>query len=675
LKDHVPKFLLKKKPEEAPPEEPEYGGGYGKSNGYRSEPPEEYPESIYRLADALKKAGPKRTEQNASYSKERQERNEELAKVRKYTSGVEGFHAEKATLKGELSKVDFEPLSNHLSEEDVMDLMDHVKNHPNLGYLQSITAREGLAKMLQGEVPTRNEITLLSRALPPELMKDLLKNRGWLAKSAEVAANVLNIPKTLMASYDISAPLRQGVFLIGRKEFYKALVPMVRAFASPKYERAVREAIYRDPLFPAMQDSDLAVPVYKNHNGGPALVEHEEPYMTNLAQKIPLVGIGVRASERAYNTFVYKLRADTFRAIYKAGRAADKQWTQESLKDLSRFINTFTGRGDLGKFNNAAPILNSALFSPRLLKSRIDALRPGFYAKLDPFVRKEALKSIISFAVIATTVLGLAKLSGAEVSPDIRKADGWKIKVGNTRYDILGGEQQLIRLYANIGSYVIDKGHEVATTGKIKKSYKERTARITSGSSFVTRKALTSRYSMTSLVATTPSDKTSMRLTPSCLVSPQWVSKTGMTPQTISGSRVFLSIRPSSRGLLSPLRQRLVSVSRRTRLTRRKKRRVRRKTHLISISTSALRRRAARSPVILEMRSNELRPRNESRRKDSVSGSPPLRTRKEVRRNGRQDRQAPRPSVKGGGGVLACDGALGDRDRRVLYEVLHILRR
>lgn len=457
----LPDFLMKKKAEEPPMDEPPSDGSMS-------------PEELFgRVSDALKKAVPARAEQKKLYSAERSKRVKEISQVRQVTGGVEGFHAEKAKLKGELPVADYSGLTG-LGEQDIHALFDHVKNHPNLGYLQSINAREGLAKMLQGKTPTSSEIALLSRTMPPELLKQLRGSKGLLGRIAEHAANVLNIPKALMASFDVSAPMRQGVLMIGRKEFYSSLFPMVRALVSPKYQEAVFENIYRDPLFSAMQDSDLAVPVYKQHNGGPALMDHEEPYMTNLAQKIPLVGIGIRASERAYNTFVYKLRADTFKSLYNLGKAQGKTWDHDSLKDLSRFINTFTGRGDLGRFNNMAPILNSALFSPKLLKSRIDSLNPAFYAKLDPFVRKEAMKSMMSFAAFAITTLGLAKLAGAEVGMDPRKADGWKIKLGNTRWDILGGEQQLVRLMGNIATYGYKNGKELVTTGKIKSNYKDK---------------------------------------------------------------------------------------------------------------------------------------------------------------------------------------------------------
>jgi hypothetical protein len=112
-----------------------------------------------------------------------------------------------------------------------------------------------------------------------------------------------------------------------------------------------------------------------------------------------------------------------------------------------------TGRGDLPKnLKGAAPILNSAFFSPKLAASRIRILSPTTYLnpKTTPFVRKEALKTLLSFSAIMTTVLSLAKLAGADVETDLTSADAGKIKVKNTRYDILGGLQQYVRLAAQM---------------------------------------------------------------------------------------------------------------------------------------------------------------------------------------------------------------------------------
>ena len=115
----------------------------------------------------------------------------------------------------------------------------------------------------------------------------------------------------------------------------------------------------------------------------------------------------------------------------------------------------------MGALEGSAVALNSVFFAPRLMASRLNILNPLYYTKLAPPVRKEALKSLFATGSIVGTVLTLAKLNGAEVGIDPRSADFGKMKLGNTRYDILGGTQQYIRAAAQL----ITGEHISSTTG------------------------------------------------------------------------------------------------------------------------------------------------------------------------------------------------------------------
>jgi len=90
------------------------------------------------------------------------------------------------------------------------------------------------------------------------------------------------------------------------------------------------------------------------------------------------------------------------------------------------------------------------LWSPRLIASRVRMLNPYEYYKMDKVVRRHALENLVKTASLAAGTLYLAKTAGADVETDPRSSDFGKIKVGDTREDILGGFGQFITLYSRI---------------------------------------------------------------------------------------------------------------------------------------------------------------------------------------------------------------------------------
>src|SRR3990167_11303153 len=92
----------------------------------------------------------------------------------------------------------------------------------------------------------------------------------------------------------------------------------------------------------------------------------------------------------------------------------------ELYKSFAGFVNNATGRGDLGKLNRNAQMLNTLFFSPRLIASRFNLLNPVWYARQPALVRNEAIKSFAEFVGIGSSILALAKLAGADVETDPR---------------------------------------------------------------------------------------------------------------------------------------------------------------------------------------------------------------------------------------------------------------
>jgi hypothetical protein len=295
------------------------------------------------------------------------------------------------------------------------------------------------------------------------------------------------VTRTLRTSFDLSAPLRQGLYFAPSfpREWGAAWVQMHRYWKSEKAFREGMEEIYNDPLFKVARRSGLAITSASNAN----LEAKEEAFLgAQLAEKIPVIGGGVRRSDRAYVGFLNKLRMDVFRALvtlaeangssvktgdldrqidrlYEAhDRAKTKPENDPALqkliaerdervargKDLAAFVNAGTGRGNSKFIQRHAQGLNAMFFSPRFQASRLHLQNPLNYVKADPFVRRQYLRSTAAFTGAAVTVLTLAAWAGARVERDRLNGDWGKIRVGKTVYDVLGGFAQYLRFWQTV---------------------------------------------------------------------------------------------------------------------------------------------------------------------------------------------------------------------------------
>lgn len=288
-------------------------------------------------------------------------------------------------------------------------------------------------------------------------------------KQPSAFQEAINLPRALKSSLDLSAPLRQGFGLIGRKEWWNNLGTQFKALRSEENFKAIQQSIAEKPLFkPRMGLNGKTLPSYAEEAGLKLtdltnLSSREEALMSTWAEKVP----GVRASNRAYTAFLNKLRADTFESLVK-DLDLSKDLTRAG--EIAEFINDATGRGSLkaGPINleKHAQLLNSTFFSPRLIASRVRMynrmLNPVSYMQASPVVRKEALRSLLSMTAAGSTVLGLASMAGAEVSSDPNSADFGKAKIGNTRLDPWAGFQQ----YAVAASRLLQGKYTSSTSSK-----------------------------------------------------------------------------------------------------------------------------------------------------------------------------------------------------------------
>jgi len=300
----------------------------------------------------------------------------------------------------------------------------------------------------------------------PDLPKMDIRKAGPITE-------LINLPKGTWASFDLSAPLRQGKGLIHKKAFYTSLKPMFQALKSEESFRTIEDAIKAKPTFKRQVDSGLALSDLAD------VTKREEQIMSTWAEKIP----GVRASNRAYTTFLNKLRSDTFDSMIKL---SDKAGGITDDEKIAKFINEASGRGSLDfraagmkgnkNFNilnqeKNAVELNNLLFSPRYVSSRLrmlgsarHAFDPRTYLKADRAIQKEYVKSLLATATYWAGGAAFANAMGADINMDPSNSDFAKIKIGNTRVDTLAGLQQPL-----VAAYRLISGEKTSpTTGNTK---------------------------------------------------------------------------------------------------------------------------------------------------------------------------------------------------------------
>lgn len=390
-------------------------------------------------------------------------------------TGEQAFISAKRELGGEMPRANMpEAPRNKLSDDEVKSLFEQIRTTDNLRGYERFSAFDALGKVLgdpffAGHIPTKGELKALEKAFGEPFARAVQNMTTTFGERAfETLVDIANVPRALMSSMDLSAPLRQGLVLAVDKPKIaaRAFGQMFRYFADEKYFNAAMDSIHNSKMSPLREASGLDL---TDVSGGfVSLTAKEEGFVSNLAAKIPGIGRLVKGSERAFAGFLNKLRADVFDDVaqeYMRGGMTTKN-APEEFAGLAQFINTATGRGKLsGNFKKAAPLLNAVFFSPRFMVSRLQMLNPAWYMKLPPMARKRAAKSMLKLAGTGATILSLASLAGADVETDMRSSDFAKMRFGNTRYDIFGGFQQ----WMVFATRLITGESKAAASGEIRK--------------------------------------------------------------------------------------------------------------------------------------------------------------------------------------------------------------
>lgn len=264
---------------------------------------------------------------------------------------------------------------------------------------------------------------------------------------------ILDLNRTLLTAFDLSPAGRQGRPLMHRKEWWTSLDDMFKAFGSEKAFNNINQSIKEHPsgYFESKVSSTTGKvgKSFAEDSGlhlGDGLNNQEEIFRSKWAEKVP----GVRASNRAFTGFLNKLRSDTFANMVDLAKASGKSPETDKVlaNQIADFVNIHTGRGNLGKLEPIAKELADVFFAPRLMAAKLQrytqVLNPKFYATMDPQVRNETLKSLLATAGLGYALGEGARMLGAQVNDDPTNTDFRKIKIGNTRLDVFGGDQQYL---------------------------------------------------------------------------------------------------------------------------------------------------------------------------------------------------------------------------------------
>jgi hypothetical protein len=277
-----------------------------------------------------------------------------------------------------------------------------------------------------------------------------LARQSGLEKTARYTGEAMRTVRSIKTAYDISGVLRQGGFnYFGHPiEGTRALKSMVEAAKSEEGQFRIMQEIRDDPLYSKAKQAG----VFFSDIDTPNLSKMEEVYASRFARKIP----GVGASERAYSTYLNKIRMDRFRAMSKTLTKSGEA-TPAEAKIIGNFINVTSGRGNMGRLSSGAETLNSFFFAPRYVLSRFQTLlgQPLWHRagqgslRVRAAIAKEYGRTLAGIGL----VLGTAASAGlGTIELDPRSTDFLALKSGNKRRDFLFGIRQIATFLSRLAT-------------------------------------------------------------------------------------------------------------------------------------------------------------------------------------------------------------------------------
>lgn len=416
---------------------------------------------VQKLTELLDKFKPLRTKTEGLYTAERATRISKAGTIFEGAGGQSGFYRGLGQLKGKLPQANVpeglqKEILQSLNTSGIDELFNKVQTSPILNNFEKVSTGSGLAKVLQGEIPTEGELNSLEVVFGADFANALKIAKPWEFNFMNVANEVGGTMKIILSSFlDMSFYARQGVMYATRHpaKGVSLIKTGAKAMVSEGYYNALNQTIVRDSYYPLAKKFGLALT--DTSDRAVKLSNQDEQFLIKWITKVPVIGPIVKATERAFVGMSNKVRMDWFHSVaddlVKAG--FDPIKNPKAFTTATKFVNSFSGRGNLGKsLNNMTELTNLAAWSPRLMASRFQILfSPITYGNAPAPVRKEVVKTLLSYTGTVLTVLGIAKANGAEVEVDPYSSNFGKIKYGNSYWDVTGGLGAYVRYLVQFG--------------------------------------------------------------------------------------------------------------------------------------------------------------------------------------------------------------------------------
>lgn len=331
--------------------------------------------------------------------------------------------------------------------------------------------QESLAKLYEyGDLLTPGEVEglrdVFGSSFANSLNKVTNKPTGLAGKMFEVGARAIqtlnHTSRTLMTTGELSFLLRQGNFRAWSRpmDAIRSFSVAARSLISPKYADYLDDAMRFSRTGKVGTEHGLFLGKWRDIK---RLTEREEVFMAEWLDKVPILGRYKKGFERGYVNGLNQIRLDWFdeglQLLEQAGKAGD----DELVTKWATYVNNMTGRADIDNIAEGNRVLKGmaetakdVLFAPRFTASKWNrhkvAAELMFGADTPNAMRgllaTDAVKKWRRYERFAH----YATQNGAKVETDFKSSDALKLVIGNTHYDVLGGDMQLAVMLVRLAS-------------------------------------------------------------------------------------------------------------------------------------------------------------------------------------------------------------------------------